>query len=28
VIGLDEAVSYGFPGGVGLDVIAPVPPAG
>jgi hypothetical protein len=28
VSGLDTAVSYGFPGGVGLDEIAPVPPVG
>ncbi|GEM_PF-1081529 len=28
VTGMDEAVSYGFPGGVGLHVIAAVPPEG
>lgn len=28
VFGYDRAVSYGFPAGMGLDVIAPTPPAG
>lgn len=28
VVGYDDAVSFGFPGGVGLKVIAPTPPQG
>lgn len=28
VYGFDEAVSYGFPGGTGVRIVAPVPPVG